>query len=96
MGQASERRMTRTRRREMKDGWSTFAELANSPYTIVTGRGAAAKVTCGDFAGDEEALRWAHYYLGHDRANVARLYRGHIRARSPRGRPIAVIEAPEG
>jgi len=67
------------------------------PYTVITmGRSGNTQHIVADFENDEDAIRWAHYYLGLDQAISARLYRGHHRDKLPRAGSFVEIEAPEG
>ena len=72
-------------------GWSDYAGLFDPlPYTIVIGRGAAARKSLREFACDTDAIRWAASGLGRQPERV-RLYRG----RQVRGKPMMEIREPK-
>jgi hypothetical protein len=72
------------------DGWPDYAGMFDgAPYTIVIGRGAAARKSVYEFACDQDAIRWAAARLHSQRESV-RIYRGRRR----RGKPLLEIHAP--
>jgi hypothetical protein len=72
------------------NGWPTYEELAAGlPYTIVVGRGSAARKSLPEFHCDHDAIRWAGTTLA-DRGERVRLYRG----RQARGTPLVELHTP--